>query len=206
MEEPRNSGQISIQELIEHVPFAALLVDSAGRIVASNSTALEMFQYSASDLLGLEIEALVPQRLRAQHAGHRDGFHRHTRIRPMGVGMDLTGLKKDGSEFPVEIGLSSIEMSGELLIMCFVSDISIRKRVEEENKLLVSQLQSALDDVRKLSGLLPICASCKKIRDDAGHWTAIEDYIVDHSETEFSHGICPDCAERLYPQYFGKGN
>ena len=63
----------------------------------------------------------------------------------------------------------------------------------------VAELQDALANVNQLSGLLPICASCKKIRDDKGYWTQIEAYIRDHSEAEFSHGICPDCAKKLYP-------
>jgi hypothetical protein len=64
---------------------------------------------------------------------------------------------------------------------------------------LIRELQEALTMVKLLSGLLPICASCKKIRDDKGYWTQIESYIRDHSEAEFSHGICPDCMKKLYP-------
>lgn len=66
-------------------------------------------------------------------------------------------------------------------------------------KKLNSELQSALDEIRKLNGLLPICASCKKIRDDKGYWSQIESYIMEHANVQFSHGICPDCAEKLYP-------
>ena len=60
--------------------------------------------------------------------------------------------------------------------------------------------------MKKLSGLLPICASCKKIRDDKGYWNQIESYIHDHSEAEFSHGICPDCFKRLYPDLYEEGD
>jgi DNA-binding response OmpR family regulator len=66
------------------------------------------------------------------------------------------------------------------------------------------QLQKALDEVRTLRGFLPICASCKKIRDDKGYWTQLESYIHEHSDVQFSHGICPKCAVKLYPEYFGK--
>lgn len=68
-------------------------------------------------------------------------------------------------------------------------------------KQLTEELTRALEKVKRLSGLLPICASCKKIRDDTGYWNQIEVYIRDHSEAEFSHGICPDCTEKLYPEY-----
>jgi len=76
-----------------------------------------------------------------------------------------------------------------------------RKRYEEERERLISQLKEALSKIKKLSGLLPICASCKKIRDDKGYWNKIESYISNHSEAEFSHGICPDCMKKLYPEY-----
>lgn len=74
-----------------------------------------------------------------------------------------------------------------------------RRRVEEERKKLIRDLREALSRVKQLGGLLPICANCKKIRDDNGYWKQIEAYIRDHSEADFSHGICPDCAAKLYP-------
>ena len=77
-----------------------------------------------------------------------------------------------------------------------------RLHLEDLVKIRTAELQKALDNVRKLSGMLPICSSCKKVRDDAGYWKQIEVYIRDHSEAQFSHGICPDCAAKLYPQYY----
>ena len=83
-------------------------------------------------------------------------------------------------------------------------DMTTRKLMEEEREGLISELREALSEVKQLSGLLPICSSCKKIRDDTGYWNQIETYIKDHSEAEFSHGICPDCMKRLYPDAFEK--
>ncbi len=80
-------------------------------------------------------------------------------------------------------------------------DITERKRLEEEKENAVADLQKALSEVKKLSGFLPICASCKKIRDDKGYWNEVERYIGQHSEAEFSHSICPDCMRKLYPEY-----
>ncbi len=77
-----------------------------------------------------------------------------------------------------------------------------RKRAEDEREKLILKLQDALAEVRTLSGLLPICASCKKIRDDQGYWNQIEDYISSRSKATFSHGICPECAKQLYPEYY----
>jgi hypothetical protein len=85
-------------------------------------------------------------------------------------------------------------------------DISKRQQVEEEREKLIGSLQEALSKVKMLSGLLPICASCKKIRDDKGYWGQIESYISDHSEAEFSHGICPDCMKKLYPDFADNKN
>ncbi len=77
-----------------------------------------------------------------------------------------------------------------------------RRRAEEEKEQLIEQLQRALAEVKRLSGLLPICASCKKIRDDKGYWNQIEAYIQEHSEAHFTHGLCPECAHNLYPEAF----
>ena len=83
-------------------------------------------------------------------------------------------------------------------------DITERKRAEDAKEELISELQKAFEEVNLLSGLLPICASCKKIRDDKGYWNKIESYISNHSKVQFSHGICPDCAQKLYPELYNE--
>jgi transcriptional regulator with PAS, ATPase and Fis domain len=80
-------------------------------------------------------------------------------------------------------------------------DVTERRKTEQEKEQLIIDLRQALSRVKALSGLLPICASCKKIRNDTGYWEQIEAYISEHSEAEFSHGICPDCARKLYAKY-----
>ena len=82
-----------------------------------------------------------------------------------------------------------------------LEDITERKQAEAEREKLILELQEAISKIKTLSGLLPICASCKKIRNDQGYWEQIEIYIREHSEAEFSHGICPECAKELYPEY-----
>ena len=77
-------------------------------------------------------------------------------------------------------------------------EIETRKEAEEKKERLILDLQNTLQEVRTLRGLLPICSSCKKIRDDKGYWNQIEGYISDHSEAQFSHSLCPQCAEKLY--------
>jgi hypothetical protein len=77
-----------------------------------------------------------------------------------------------------------------------------RKLSEEKREKALREREKALEETRILRGLLPICASCKKIRDDQGYWTQMEGYIRDHSEADFSHGICPECAKKLYPEIY----
>jgi len=83
-----------------------------------------------------------------------------------------------------------------------IQDITERKRQEKEREKLIQELQKALSEVRKLRGMLPICASCKKIRDDQGYWNQVEAYLTRHSDVQFSHSICPECARKLYPEYY----
>jgi CheY-like chemotaxis protein len=82
----------------------------------------------------------------------------------------------------------------------------IRHQAARERERLITELEKALQEIKRLSGLLPICASCKKIRDEKGGWHPIEEYIASHSEADFSHGICPDCAQRLYPEIYAHKN
>jgi PAS domain-containing protein len=94
-----------------------------------------------------------------------------------------------------------IVVSWEDEVLVIVRDITIRKNADEERERLIKELQDALGRVQELRGLLPICASCKSIRDDKGYWTRLEAYLSAHSKAEFSHGICPECARKLYPEY-----
>ncbi len=87
-------------------------------------------------------------------------------------------------------------------IVIVFRDISLQRQVEKEKDALIAALTKAMNKVKLLSGLVPICASCKNIRDDNGYWMQVEKYIQEHSEAKFSHGICPICAKKLYPDLF----
>lgn len=80
-------------------------------------------------------------------------------------------------------------------------DVPERRRAEEERERLVQELEDAMANLKILRGFIPICASCKKIRNDSGFWQQIEVYMRDHSEAQFSHGVCPDCMTKLYPEF-----
>ena len=83
-------------------------------------------------------------------------------------------------------------------------DISELMKTQQERERLIKELQDALADIKTLSGLVPICANCKKIRDDKGYWTQLEAYLQEHSQAKFSHGVCPDCMQKLYPDFLRK--
>jgi PAS domain S-box-containing protein len=113
---------------------------------------------------------------------------------------DLPLKTKDGREISVEFVSSIYLVNHSQVIQCNIRDITDRKKADEERERLILELRDALNKVRTLHGMLPICASCKKIRNDKGYWEQIESYLEDHSEAEFTHGICPDCARALYPK------
>jgi PAS domain S-box-containing protein len=110
--------------------------------------------------------------------------------------------RKDGQPVHVALSVSPIRnMSGRTLAASIIArDIEERARAEKERETLFRQLQASLAQVQLLSGLLPICASCKKVRDDHGYWTQVEIYVRDRTHAEFTHGICPECAKRYREQ------
>jgi two-component system cell cycle sensor histidine kinase/response regulator CckA len=128
--------------LLESAAQAILSTDRNGRIVLANARTEEMFGYSRRELLGETIEALLPQGARESHTRHRAGYFANPRVRPMGIGMELAGRRKDGAEFPVEVSLSYIETGEGPFAIAFVSDITERKRLEEQ--LLHAQKMEAV--------------------------------------------------------------
>jgi len=111
---------------------------------------------------------------------------------------------KDGRKFFVEGRCTpKIEDGSPVELLGIFRDITERKLHERERETLIFEIKEALSKVKALEGILPICASCKMIRDENGRWNQIESYIRDRSTAEFSHGICPDCAKKLYPELFG---
>jgi HAMP domain-containing protein len=99
-----------------------------------------------------------------------------------------------------EFGSLSRSFSG------FRKSLIEKKQAEQEREKLIIELKDAIANIKTLSGLLPICAGCKKIRNDQGYWQQLESYLADHSEADFSHGICPECAKKLYPDYYKKAS
>ncbi len=118
--------------LLDSATQAIVAINTSGRIVLTNRRAHEMFGYSQEELLGAPIETLLPESKRSIHRGEREDYFARPRIRPMGIGMDLAGLRKDGKEFPVEVSLSFLELPEGRFAIAFVSDIGPRKNLEDQ--------------------------------------------------------------------------
>ncbi len=185
------------EDTFNSVPDLITILDCTHRVVRVNR--------AMADRLGLTPEQCVGARCHEVVHG--------TALPPVFCPHDLTC--NDGLEHVVEV--HEPRLGGDFIVSTtpkfdaqgriagsvhVARDITERKAIEEERENLILKLREALSQVKLLSGFLPICASCKKIRDDKGYWQQIELYIRDHSEAEFSHGICPDCAKKLYPDLY----
>ena len=173
---------------------AILIIDpETAEIVDANPSACSFYAYSKNILTSMKItdinvmfeNDIVEEMNRAKNEEKKHFNFRHQ--------------LSDKTIRDVEVYSGPITIGGKTMLCSIVHDIFERKRIEFERENLIRKLQSALSEVKTLRGFLPICASCKKIRDDKGYWNLIEAYISAHSDARFSHGLCPDCARKLYP-------
>jgi PAS domain S-box-containing protein len=142
------------RDLIEAAPDGIVIL-SNGRIVHVNAQTERLFGYTRDELLGQPVEILVPERFRDVHRGHRDGYVRKPRLRLMGVGLNLTGRRKDGTEFPIEISLSPLQTANGLLVSSAIRDLTDRKR-EVERRFLAAIVDSSDDAIigKTLGGVI----------------------------------------------------
>ncbi|HEV8690943.1 MAG TPA: PAS domain S-box protein [Ideonella sp.] len=158
-QEARKKADRQFRDLLESAPDAMVIVNEQGRIVLVNSQTVALFGWKHEELLGQPVETLVPRRYRSAHPGHRSHFFAQPKLRQMGAGLELHGLRKDNSEFPVEISLSPIQTENGLLIASAIRDASDRKRSEqllqEANRLKSEFLANMSHELRTpLNGIL----------------------------------------------------
>ncbi len=180
----RNSGRAiglslnsaeTLALLLESAPVAIVTVDKAGHILFVNSRFLEMFGYRHDELIGQKLELLMPPRFRHIHVQHRTEYVANPRIRPMGSGLNLVARHKDGTEFPVEVGLSHIELQGELLVTASLINVAIRKDIADVFELRVEQRTREIERRRRVAaGLRDMLAVLNSNRS----LDEILDYIV----------------------------
>jgi PAS domain S-box-containing protein len=130
------------RELLESAPDAIVIVGADGTIVMVNEQATHIFGYAREELIGQPVELLMPEDLRPAHEGHRAEYDRRPDRRPMGVGLELTGRRKDGTVFPVEISLSPIRSEEGVLVTSVIRDVTERKQLEEEHNRLVAEQET----------------------------------------------------------------
>lgn len=198
----RRQAQLDMAHLasiVETCDDAIISHTLGGTILSWNSGAERVFGYAPAEMIGESIENLVPRDRQAEILSFRDFIERGRRVDRI----ETVRLRKDGRRIDVSMTISPIKNADGIIHGASIisRDITDRKQQEKERLHLIQDLTEALKRVKTLSGLLPICASCKKIRNDDGYWEQVETYIKSRSDAEFTHGICPDCVRELYPEY-----
>ena len=191
------SGMAHLASIVQSCDDAIIGKTLEGRIVSWNPGAERLYGYTADEMVGQSIAILSPPNRPRELPEIYEMLRSGQRIE----GLETVRIRKDGQQVEVSMTISPIkDTEGRVTGASIVArDISQRKSEERERLKLIEELTQALTRVKTLSGLLPICASCKKIRDDNGYWQQVEAYVKQHSNAEFTHSLCPDCVTRLYP-------
>ncbi|TAJ86497.1 PAS domain S-box protein [bacterium] len=147
----RRAAEEQLRLIIETSPIGKVMIDEEGRIILVNSQAEQLFGYTREELIGQFVEALVPERFRRQHGEDRAGFAQAPQAKRMGAGRDLFGLRKDGREVPIEIGLNPIKVKKKVLVLSSVVDITERKQAEGERARLLASAQAAREQAEAAS-------------------------------------------------------
>lgn len=183
--------------IVESSEDAIIGTSLDGTILSWNFGAQRMYGHTAAEVRGRPISMLTPSSEPEEFADIYEQIERGEYM----ARYQTVRLRKDGSAMDVSSTLSPIKnAAGKVVgVSAIEHDISAAKREDEQRLRLIQELTDALARIKTLRGLLPICASCKKIRDDQGYWQKVELYLAEHTDAEFTHGLCPDCMEHYIP-------
>jgi PAS domain S-box-containing protein len=188
-----------LASIVESCEDAIIGKTLEGIVTSWNRGAERLYGHTAAEMIGRSVSVLLPPYRPKDAPELEQMIKTGQRVE----NFETVRLRKDGKPVDVSMTISPIrDASGTLVGASTVArDITRRKAEEQERLRLIQELTEALARVKTLTGLLPMCASCKKIRNDNGYWQQVETYIKEHSDADFTHGICPDCMKRLYPEY-----
>ena len=204
-EEKLSKSEKKLHDITSHLGEGIYVLDRHGQITFMNPEAERLLGWTMNDLNEKGSHNVV-------HYQKADGtplpFEECNMQNVMKTGKhfistDEVFVHKDGSVFPVFVISSPIIEDGNIIaLVTAFRDITERKRIEKERENLIDELREAIATIKTLHGILPICSYCKKIRDDKGSWNQLEAYISEHTDAKFSHGLCSECAKKMYPEYY----
>jgi PAS domain S-box-containing protein len=199
------ASEKKLKDITSHLAEGLYVLDGRGTITFMNPEAERLLGWTMDELNEKGAHNLVHFRKADGTALPLESCEMHAVIRTgkSFVSADEVFVRKDGTVFPISVVSSPIFENGNVTAsVTSFRDITQRKELEREREQLILDRMDALAQIKTLSGMLPICACCKRIRDDKGYWNRIESYIQQHSDAEFSHSLCPECAKKIYPKYY----
>jgi PAS domain S-box-containing protein len=200
-EEALRESESKFRAVFESAGIGIIISSMDAVIVEANPAVERMMGYDPGELAGQPVKRIGHP---ADFALHKDNARRNLTSRDaLGVGYDGRYIRKDGTTLwgHLTSALLRDAQGHPLYAVGLIEDVTQRKLAEQERERLLRTVQAAMANVKTLSGLVPICSNCKKIRSEQGEWTMVEEYLTKHTGAKFSHGICPDCLKRFYPDY-----